>query len=130
MKLKPKYLSEFVSRYMYLTDLSAALGKDPVNKKIQETAKRLEHMFGIAGKPLKWMTSYLSGRHQTVTIDGKLSEPVLMNFSVLQGSVLGPKFYTMYTTPIGAIGKKYGLEYHFYADDSQLYLINSGNPAC
>ena len=41
MKLKPKYLSEFVSRYKYLTDLSDALRKDPVNKKIQETAKRL-----------------------------------------------------------------------------------------
>ena len=41
-----------------------------------------------------------------------------MNFSVSQGSVLGPKFYTMYTTLIGAISKKYGLEYHFYADDS------------
>ena len=40
-ELKPKYLSEFVSRYKYLTDLSAALRKDPVNKKTQETAKRL-----------------------------------------------------------------------------------------
>ena len=45
-----------------------------------------------------------------------------MNFSLPQGSVLGPKFYTMYTTPISAICKKYGLEYHFYADVSQLYL--------
>ena len=25
-------------------------------------------------------------------------------------------------TPVGAICKKHGLEYHFYADDSQLYL--------
>ena len=40
-ELKSKYLSEFVSRYKYLTDLSAALRKDPVNKKIQGTAKRL-----------------------------------------------------------------------------------------
>ena len=79
-------------------------------------------MFGIAGKRLEWMSSYLSGRYQTVTIDGKLSAPVQMNFSVPQGSVLGPKFYTMYTTPVGAICKKHGLEYHFYADDSQLYL--------
>ena len=45
-----------------------------------------------------------------------------MNFSLPQGSVLGPKFYTMYTTLVSAIGKKHGLEYHFYADDSQLYL--------
>ena len=42
-ELKPKYLSEFVSRYKYLTDLSAALRKDPVNKKIHETAKRLRN---------------------------------------------------------------------------------------
>ena len=40
-ELKTKYLSEFVSSYKYLTDLSAALRKDPVNKKMQETAKRL-----------------------------------------------------------------------------------------
>ena len=82
----------------------------------------LEHMFGIAGKPLEWMSSYLSGRYQTVTIDGKLSVPVKMTFSVPQGSVLGPKFYTIYTKPVGAICKRHGLEYHFYADDSQLYL--------
>ena len=28
----------------------------------------------------------------------------------------------MYNTLIGAICKKYGLENHFYADDSQLFL--------
>ena len=36
--------------------------------------------------------------------------------------MLGPKFYTMYTTLNGASCKKYGLEYPFYADDSSLYL--------
>ena len=45
-----------------------------------------------------------------------------MNFSVPQGSVLELKFYNMYTTPVCAICKKHGLEYHFYADDSHLYL--------
>ena len=101
-----------------MLDLSAAF--DTIDHKT--LLHCLEDMFGIAGKPLEWMSSYLNGRYQTVTIDGKLSEPVVMNFSVPQGSVLGPKFYTMYTTPIGAICKKHGLEYHFYADDSQLYL--------
>ena len=38
-ELKPKYLSEFVSRYTYMTDLSAALRIDPVNNKIQETTE-------------------------------------------------------------------------------------------
>ena len=40
-ELKPKNETEFVSRYKYLTDLSAALRKGPINIKIQETAKQL-----------------------------------------------------------------------------------------
>ena len=83
---------------------------------------RLEHHFGIAGKPLEWVTSYLNDRFQTVTINGKLSKSVLMKYSVPQGSVLGPKFFTMYTKPVGTICKKHGLNHHFYADDGQLYL--------
>ena len=39
-----------------------------------------------------------------------------------QGSVLGPKYYVMYTKPVCAICRKYGLDNHFYADDSQLYV--------
>ena len=51
-----------------------------------------------------------------------MSKPVRMRFSVPQGSVLGPKFYTMYTKPVGFICKKYGLRHHFCADDSRLYI--------
>ena len=45
-----------------------------------------------------------------------------MQYSVPQGSVLGPKYYTMYTKPVGTICRNHGLNHHFYADDSQLYL--------
>ena len=88
-----------------MLDLSAAF--DTIDHRT--LLHRLEHMFGIAGKPLEWMSSYPSGRYQTVTIDGKLSEPVKMTFSVPQGSVLGPKFYNIYTTPVGAICKNHRL---------------------
>ena len=57
-----------------------------------------------------------------MTIDGKLSKPVLMEYSVPQGSVLGPKFFTMYNKPVGEICMKHGLSHLLYADDSQLYL--------
>ena len=39
-----------------------------------------------------------------------------------QGSVLGPKAYTMYTKPVGSLIKQHGPGYHFYADASQLYV--------
>ena len=103
---------------LVMLDLSAAFDTIDHNTHLQ----RLEFDFGFADKPLQWTASYLTDRYQTVCIDGKFSEPVLMQFSVPQGSVLGPKFYTMYTKPVGSICKKHGLNHHFYADDSQLYL--------
>jgi hypothetical protein len=70
---------------------------------------RLEQHFGIVGKPLQWMKSYLCERHQTVCVNGELSKPVRMTFSVPQGSVLGPKNCIMYTKPVGAICRKHKL---------------------
>jgi len=49
------------------------------------------------------MTSYLSERFQTVSVEGDLSLPVLMEYGVPQGSVLGPKNYVLYTKPLGDI---------------------------
>ena len=103
---------------LVLLDLSAAF--DTIDH--ETLLHRLEHQFGIGYKSLSWMRSFLTDRYQTVCIDGKMSKPDRMRFSVPQGSVLAPKFYTMYTKPVGLICKKYGLLHHFYADDSQLYI--------
>ena len=51
---------------LVMLDLSAAF--DTTDHKT--LLHHLEDMFGIAGKPLERMTSDLSGRYQTVTIDG------------------------------------------------------------
>ena len=35
----------------------------------------------------------------------------------------GTHFVLLYTSPLSDIVKKFNLSYHFYADDSQLYLL-------
>ena len=101
-----------------MLDLSAAF--DTLDHGI--LLHRFENLFGISGAALGWIASYLHDRYLVVLIDGEHSNPVLLEHGIPQGSVLGPKKYTMYSKPLGAIIRRYGLCYHFYADDTQLYI--------
>ena len=79
--------------------------------------------FGFAGSALKWFRSYLQDRFQSVKIGSSLSNLFKLKFGVPQGSVLGPLLFSLYTTPLGQFIRKYtGLKYHFYADDTQLFI--------
>ena len=81
--------------------------------------------FGTRGLALEWMRSYITGRHQEVLIDGFTSALVPLLFGVVQGSVLGPIvfiLYTLYSLHV-FFTRAFGVDCHFFSDDSQLYKI-------
>ena len=67
--------------------------------------------------------SFLSGQSQVVVTSNVNSQPNLLEYGVPQGSVLGPLLYFLYNTPlIYVISNHPGIQCHFYADDTQIYL--------
>jgi hypothetical protein len=104
---------------LVLLDMSAAF--DTIDHSL--LLQRLRNTFGIDGKVLTWITSYLSDRFQKITIGNVTSQPKKLKQGVPQGSVLGPILFTLYTKPLAQIISKHGIDYHLYADDSQIYII-------
>lgn len=51
--------------------------------------------------------------------------PVPVNHSIPKGSVLGPTLFIIYLLPLGQIIHHYGLYFHGYTDDTQLYFSTS-----
>ena len=83
----------------------------------------LSTRFGFTETVLRWFTTYLLDRFQSAKIGSMLSESFKLNFRVPQVSVLGPLLFYLYTFPLSQVIAKYkGVKYHFYANDSQLFV--------
>ena len=77
-------------------DLSAAF--DTVNHKI--LLGILKSYFGISDHALAWISSYLSKRKFLVQIGQLTSKMIKIDFSVPQGSILGPILFNCYASTL------------------------------
>ena len=84
--------------------------------------KRLSARYGIGDKVHQWLTSYLSGRTQSVTINGMSSDSVKLECGVPQGSVAGPILFILFSGPLQDIIASHGIRCVVYADDTQLLI--------
>ena len=83
--------------------------------------KKLE-FYGIRGIAYNWFKSYLTNRHQYVSINEYLSKEAIMNYGVPQGSVLGPLLFLIYINDL-YVAIKNSTVRHF-ADDTNLIIKN------
>jgi len=98
-----------------LLDMTAAFDHEII-------LERMRRSYGVSGLALAWLTSYLSGRTASVSLQNLQSSSYSSPHGVHQGSVLGPLLFILYVADIAGITDRHVIQSHFYADDAQLYL--------
>ena len=128
-----KSRSTFAVRFRHLKSMHALKEKKTCNgrRPITQVFKwSLSHNFllerlkqcGISGTAQSLFKSYFEDRSQKVHLRGSSSASSSLRFGVPQGSVLGPILFLIYTIPLGELCRRHGVQYHLYADDTQLYV--------
>ena len=86
----------------------------------------LKHLFGVSSTSFNLLSSFLSGRSSVVVTSNVKSQPNLLEYGVPHGDMLGPLLYSLNTTPLLSVMSNHSrIRCHFYADDTQIYLLFS-----
>ena len=116
MRIQNDILMAQDNKSAVLLDLSAAF--DTVDHTLLLACMKSTGVIDVAHQRFE---SYLSSRTQTLCLGQTKSDPLELLQGVPQGSVLDPVLFTIYTGPIGQIIRRHRLDFHFFADDAQLY---------
>lgn len=83
--------------------------------------RRLIHKlsaYGINGKLLAWINNFLTGRKQTVVVNGEKSDEAPVISGIPQGTVLGPLLFVIY---INDLLDKVNSDGLLFADDTKIF---------
>ena len=83
---------------------------------------RLHTDFGYTDAVLQWFSSYLTNLTHYISISNQCSAFAPVHSGVPQGSVLGPRLFTMYVKTLSAIIDSHSIIHHSFADDLQLQM--------
>ena len=97
----------------FILDFEKAFDTPP-----HELLKSKLFSYGIGGKTLKWIDSFLSFRQQRVVVNGVKSDWAPVLSGVPQGTVLGPLLFSLY---INDISSDIESDIRFFADDCVCY---------
>ncbi len=72
--------------------------------------------FGVDGVERQWFRSFLTGRIQSVTVDGHMSDPLSVSIGVPQGSTLGSLLFLLFLNDLPTVLQS--CKTTMYADDT------------
>lgn len=103
-------------------DLRKAFDKVPHQRLLRKL-----NSYGIGGKLLKWIETYLTGRTQKVRVNTALSDQEPVWSGVPQGSILGPMLFVVY---MNDLTDEVHSQTKMFADDTKMYGVADSADSC